>query len=90
MWFISDAWARRSGGSGVHHPDVGFYHSDSETGFALIGGAILIGIGWLLFEFFKMHREKRKQHARPPVISIQLDSRSSRLNDCVRSVTIKD
>jgi hypothetical protein len=91
MWFITDAWARRSGGSAVHHHGSGFYPSDSETGLALIGGAILIGIGWVLFEFFKMHREKRKrQQARPPVTSIQLDGRSSRLNDRVRSVTIKD
>jgi hypothetical protein len=61
MWFIADAWARSSGGHrGVqHHGSGGHYPSDSETGLALIVGAILICIGWLLFEFFKMYREKR-------------------------------
>ena len=52
MWFIADAWVRSSGGhSGIqHHGSGDHYPSDSETGLALIG-AILIWIGWLLFEF---------------------------------------
>jgi hypothetical protein len=92
MWFITDAWARRGGGQGgVQHNDGALYQSDSEIGRALIIAAILIVVGWLLIEVFKMFRDKRKrQPARPIVPKMQLDSRGSRLNDRVRSVRIDD
>ena len=57
MWCITDAWARRGG----DQSGGGLYQSDSEIGRALIVAAILIVIGWLLFEFFKMFRDKRKR-----------------------------
>jgi len=61
MWFIAEAWARGSGGHGgvQHHGSGDYYPSDSETGLALIVGAILIWIGWSLFEFFKTYHRKR-------------------------------
>ena len=97
MWFITEAWARSGGGhGGVQHYGGGdHYPSDSETGLALIVGAILIWTGWSLFEFFKMYRNRRgrpKVRATGPSLaaSIPLDGLRARLNDRVRSVKIED
>lgn len=96
MWFIAEAWARSSGHGGVqHHGSGDYYPSDSETGLALIVGAILIWIGWSLFEFFKMYRNRRgrpKSRATGPSLasSTPLDGLRSRLNERVRSVKIED
>jgi len=100
MWFIADAWARSKGGhSGVQHHGIGDQIlSDNEIGFALIGAAILISSGWLLFEFLKMLRNKRQQ-GRPMARAaaglsgtpaIVLDGRRSRLNDRVRTTATDD
>jgi hypothetical protein len=95
MWFITDAWARSNGGhNGVQHSGSGdHFPTDSETGLALIAGAILIWIGWLVFEFVKLYRENRRQPmaraaGNPRAPSNQPDSR--RLNDRVRSVKLED
>ena len=97
MWFITEAWARSGGGHGnvQHYGGGDHYPSDSETGLALIVGAILIWIGWSLFEFFKMYRNRRgrpKARATGPSLatSIPLDGLRSRINDRVRSVKIED
>jgi hypothetical protein len=95
MWFIADAWARSGGHGGVqHHGGGDYYPSDSETGFALIVGAILIWIGWSLFEFFNMYRRKRgRPTARASgrsVASLPLDDLRSRLSDRVRSTNTED
>jgi hypothetical protein len=62
MWFIADAWARSKGGHNAVQPHSGgdHYPSDNEIGQALIAGAILIAIGWVLFELYKMYRGARQ------------------------------
>ena len=96
MWFIAEAWARGGGHGGVqHHGSGDYYPSDSETGLALIVGAILIWIGWLLFEFFKMYRRTRGRPAaratgRSVAASLPIDDLRSRLGDRVRSIKTED
>jgi hypothetical protein len=93
MWFIADAWARSSGAHGsVQHRGGDYFPTDNEIGLALIVGAILIWIAWLMFEFFKLYGWKRgrpmaRAMGRAASVS-QLDGR--RLNDRVRSVKIED
>jgi len=65
MWFIAGAWARSKGAHGAvqsvqQHAGAGQNPSDHEIGLALIAGAILICIGWALFEFYKMYRGVRE------------------------------
>ena len=96
MWFIAEAWARSGGHGGVqHHGSGDYYPSDSETGLALMVGALVIWIGWLLLEFFKIYRGKPgrpKVRATGPSLaaSIPLDGLRSRLNDRGRSVKMED
>jgi peptidoglycan/LPS O-acetylase OafA/YrhL len=96
MWFIAQAWARSGGHGGVQHRGSGdYYPSDSETGFALMVGAIVIWIAWLLFEFFKMYRRTRgrptaRATGRSAAASLPLDDLRSRLSDRVRSINSED